>query len=228
MPRNFSESEKLANFDVGDVDRLSPRTRRGTSLLLPWQVLTLPPQRPHRRKRLPPGGSRRAGAAAGGDAGGVAGIRIPSGASVPGSIPTSPKRVLGRPLDPREQVGQLHMHERRHGPQRVQPKIQAAATDSGSHHGSRRPRPLHRHRWLPVRQRLRLTGPADRRLSASATRDRVALGIPVRSHFLAGLHPQRFARHLRSAAVLFAMLNCINAVRSALPCGGLSGEYPPV
>ena len=63
---------------------------------------------------------------------------------------------------------------------------------------------------------------------ASHGLDRIPRIIPVRRHFLAGLHPRRFAGHLRSAYVLLAMLTCVNAGRSPVPCGKLSGENSPV
>src|SRR4051794_35752373 len=48
------------------------------------------------------------------------------------SRPVQNAGVLGRPLGPPEQVGQPNVQGRRHGPERDQPGIPAAATDSGS------------------------------------------------------------------------------------------------
>jgi hypothetical protein len=50
-----------------------------------------------------------------------------------------------------------------------------------------------------------------------------ALQIPV----FARLHPLGFARHLRSADLLLAMLTCNYTVRGRQPCGKLSGENSP-
>jgi hypothetical protein len=51
--------------------------------------------------------------------------------------------------------------------------------------------------------------------------------FPSQISVSARLNSFGFARHFRSADLLLAVLTCVNAGHSALPCGELSGENSP-